>query len=364
MLEAYYMAALQSLPHIGGKSLRRLLAAYGSAKTVWEMPPQDWADTIGLVPEKLTHIIQQRHAHHWESYLQRLEKGNMSIVTYKDDAYPALLKATYNPPAVLYYQGTLPGDDRLIAMVGSRKATPYGCNAAAFLARGLAAAHVGIVSGGARGIDTASHEGALSQHGYTLAVVANGLDITYPPENKRLYQRIVHEGGAVVSEFAPGMKPLADNFPARNRIINGLAQGVVVVEAAQRSGSLITADFALEEGRDVFAVPGSIFSSVSKGSNHLLQQGAIPACCAEDILKECGWFEENTGNGQGILKLTDIEQLVYERLSLDAPVRQDVLVEQLQLPPGKISHILLQLTLKGLIQDTGQAGFIRIIPTT
>ena len=213
--------------------------------------------------------------------------------------------------------------------------------------------------GGARGIDTKAHLGALAGKGITCAVVANGLDTAYPPENKALFADIIEKGGSVVSEYAFGVRPLAMNFPARNRIIAGLCRCVVVTEAALRSGSLITADFALEEGRDVFAVPGSIYSEMSKGTNALLRKGAIALTGIEDILSEYGWDAEEMKQSPPPFSLTLLEEAVLEALPCDQPVSQDELVVKTKLPPSQLSPLLLKLQLYGLIEEAGGTSYVK-----
>jgi DNA processing protein len=238
----------------------------------------------------------------------------------------------------------LPQNDKLIAIVGSRKATAYGKNVAGMLAASLTEAQVGIVSGAARGIDTAAHLGALEQ-GYTIAVLGSGVDIAYPPENAKLLSRIA-ERGVIISEYAPGVIAHPGHFPARNRIINGLSRGVIVVEAAEKSGALITADFALEEGRDVFAVPGSIFAGNSKGTNKLIKMGAKLVENAGDILEEYGWEARQCNQAEP--ELTQEEKNVYSMLNYEEPIGIEEIVTKLNVPPATAAYILLQLSLRGL----------------
>jgi DNA processing protein len=252
---------------------------------------------------------------------------------------------------VLYYRGNLPVNDKLVAVVGSRKASVYGKSAASMLASTLAASNVGVVSGAARGIDTAAHEGAMEK-GYTIAVLGSGVDVCYPPENAKLLAQIA-ETGAVISEYAPGVMAHPGHFPARNRIINGLARGVIVIEAAEKSGALITADFALEEGRDVFAVPGSIFARSSKGANRLIKQGAKLVDSATDVLEEYGW--ETAQTNKTVSVLTSDEHAVYSLLNYEEPIGIEAIVTKLNVLPATAAYILLQLSLRGLtVEHSGQ----------
>ncbi|HWQ61793.1 MAG TPA: DNA-processing protein DprA [Negativicutes bacterium] len=286
------------------------------------------------------------------------EKKGIGVVCAADEAYPARLRRIFDPPAVLYYRGRLPRDEQLIAIVGARKASAYGRNAAAMLAAGLAEAGVGVVSGAARGIDSAAHTGALDGGGYTVAVLGCGVDVTYPPENGRLLDRIA-EQGMILSEYWPGTSPQANFFPVRNRIISGLARGVVVVEAAVRSGSLITADWALEQGRDVFAVPGSIFSGTSSGTNRLVKQGAKPVTTAADILEEYG-LATAADERRSQPEPAGDEGRVFAALSCDTPLSVEELVMKVGLPAQLVTYILLQLELKDMAAEFGGQRYVRL----
>jgi DNA processing protein len=216
------------------------------------------------------------------------EKKDIQIITVQERNYPQLLFYIYNPPLVLYLRGKLDLKREFISIVGSRRATAYGKKVASDFSEYLAAHGFGIISGMAFGIDSVSHKGALKGRGYTLSVLGCGVDIPYPASNKNLYYKIIQNGGGIISEYPPGTPAMKHYFPQRNRIIAGLSRGVIIVEAAKRSGSLITANFALESGRDVFAVPGNIDSPNSLGTNNLLKQGAIIVTSPQDILEEWG----------------------------------------------------------------------------
>lgn len=357
--ERLYTAALQSVYQLGSRRIRAFVALYGSAKDVWNTPTHELQAALGL-SDKLTKALQQaKDSYDWDKQLAYLETYKVHLVTLWEDTYPAALQQTYNPPAVLYYRGDLPSTNRTAAIVGARKATPYGLNVTQTLSRMMASHDVLIVSGGARGIDTKAHKGALAQRGKTIAVVANGLDLTYPAENKRLFENIVDRGGAVISEYAFGMAPLAMNFPARNRIIAGLCHCTVVIEAALRSGSLITADFALEEGRDVFAVPGSIFSEMSKGTNELIRKGAFLLTKVEDMLQEYGWDQAITAKPQEPAYTVTLEEsAILQALAYDDVTSREELVIKTKFTPAEISTILLKLQLSGLVEEL-QGQFIR-----
>lgn len=296
-------------------------------------------------------------------------------ITVDDAEYPKILKTLHRPPKALYLNGSFKEeDDFAVAIVGSRRASMYGLEMGEKLGYDLALRGVTVVSGMARGIDSAAHRGALRANGRTIAVMGSGHGHIYPPENKKLYERIA-ESGAVISEFENDVKPLAQNFPIRNRIISGLALGIVVVEAAKDSGALITADFALEQGREVFAVPGKISSVTSEGTHELIKDGARLVQNAEDIMEELGLHEvEPERGGEKALReekiskkvnryiynsLTDDERKVYKILS-DEPLYIDDLVKESKVELSKAPKVLLALELKRLIKELPGKQFIRL----
>ncbi len=289
--------------------------------------------------------------------LSRIQKSGCRIVTFSDEEYPPLLKETPDPPPYFYVKGQMGSCTQCIAMVGSRKATRYGISMAGKLSADLAEAGFTVVSGMARGIDTAAHEGALSVQGETIAVLGSGLSVIYPRENRQLAARI-SESGAVISEFPLEEAPNAYNFPKRNRIIAGMSLGTVVVEAASRSGSLITARLSGEQGREVFAVPGNINSKTSTGAHNLLKQGAKLVETAQDIIEEFPFLflksDMNRGNDhtvKPVQNLTGEESRVYELLE-PYPVHIDELSRRLEMDAGRLSGILMALEIKGLVSQT------------
>ncbi|MCI8372742.1 MAG: DNA-protecting protein DprA [Lachnospiraceae bacterium] len=278
-----------------------------------------------------------------------------------DREYPIKLTQIANPPKRLYVLGRLPNPDQpSIAIVGARNATPYGRKTAWEFAKVLSDHGVQVISGFARGIDRAGHEGALSGESGTFAVLGNGVDICYPRENIDLYNKIIDNGG-FLSEFPPETPPLARHFPSRNRIISGLADKILVVEAREKSGSLITADFGLEQGKDVYAVPGRICDAQSRGCNHLIMQGAGLASCAEMLLKDfqidmqyLKRFREKND-----LPLAQEEETVYSCIGLQPKHVEEILAEsKLELP--KLVSALLQLELNHLIQEVTKNHYIRV----
>lgn len=354
-----YAAALISIPGLGGKSIRGLMKVYGSARSIWEASCHDWPHHVQLPRTAVAAMEKYKKQYDWDESVKRLHRHQTRVVTLWDDEYPLLLSQTFNPPPVLFYQGDFSLSPKIMAVVGSRKATAYGLSAARDLSGDMARNGIVVVSGGARGIDTRAHRGALSAQGKTIAVVANGLDTCYPPENSRLFQEIVDAGGAVVSEFPFGVRPLPQHFPARNRIIAGLARGVVVIEAAVRSGSLITADFALEEGRDVFAVPGSIYSAMSKGTNSLLQKGAALLTGVQDILDEYAWGAEKREQTKVLTALTLEESAILSIMPKDEVLSVEDIIGRTGLTASAVTTSILQLQLQGLVEDSGNGMYIR-----
>ncbi|MBI4974612.1 MAG: DNA-protecting protein DprA [Candidatus Omnitrophica bacterium] len=295
-------------------------------------------------------------------------------ITVDDKEYPKNLRNIYDPPKQLYVNGTLLEQDEMaVALVGSRRATQYGLETCEKLAYELAVRGVTVVSGMARGIDSAAHRGALRAKSRTIAVLGSGHNNIYPPENEKLYHEIAGNG-AVVTEFENDMQPLSENFPQRNRIISGLSLGVVVVEAARNSGALITANFALEQGREVFAVPGKISSTTSSGTNELIKDGARLIQSADDIMEELAITEVKpvSGDAKGerdekIARMTkayiynslsEDERKIYKILS-DEPIYIDDIMSKADLDPANASKVLLNLQLKKLIKELPGKQFVR-----
>ncbi|MPL63286.1 hypothetical protein SDC9_08908 [bioreactor metagenome] len=349
-MERYYLAALHMVDGIGSISLQKLVGFFGSAKAVWMADRQQILSCRLLNDAICNNLLNHREKIDVHEIAEQWDKKGIQVCTVDDGDYPSLLRNIFNPPAVIYYRGTLPNTSDIIAIVGARRATTYGKNTAQMLARELAAHDFWVVSGGARGIDTAAHEGALEK-GKTIAVMGCGIDIVYPPENKKLFSAIA-ESGVILSEYPPGTLSRAAFFPARNRIISGLSRGTIVVEAAQKSGALITADFALEQGRDVFAVPGSVFSELSRGTHQLLKQGAKLVDCANDILEE--YHVATTSLHTQKEELSHDEEAIYSILSYEDPLGIEEIVMRINLTPSTVTYILLQLELRGLV--AGQSG--------
>jgi len=287
-MEKYYFAALASALGYGAPNrVFRLADYFGSAKEAYEAP-LDEVFASGIVKGNLVNYYRL----HWKKSLpdylaEYCAIRGVRIVSIKEGLYPKALKAINSPPAVLYIRGHLPRGKNLIAIVGSRRATAYGLKVAEEFAASLALKGMIVVSGGALGIDASAHKGALKAEGATVAVLGSGIDLLYPAINSKMFASIL-ETGAIISEFAPGVRPLPKHFPMRNRIIVGMCRGVLVVEAAQKSGAMITADIALDENREVYCVPGNIYSSTSKGTNGLIKDGAMLVDSPNEILEDYG----------------------------------------------------------------------------
>lgn len=354
-----YAASLLGCPGLGAKSIRSLISAFGSAEQVWKASDEMIRKAHLLSPKAESSFLSYRAKTSPEEIEEDLYRLEIRCCTWEDENYPPLLSETSNPPAVLFYKGQPPVWEKTIAVVGMRKATPYGTETASRISRDLAKAGVTVVSGGARGIDSASHEGALAGQTPTAVVLACGLDKVYPPENKNLFQEVICTGGTLISEYPPGTPPLGRQFPARNRIIAGMSRGILVVEAAERSGALITSDFALEEGRDVFAVPGNIWLPSSKGTNQLIRNGAFCCTSAKDILSEYNWLSEETAAKEAAYQeLTLEEEVVYRFCCIGDEVTTEEILVQSGMAVAKISTLLLQLQLKGYIKETGPGRFV------
>lgn len=353
-----YFLAIHAATFMGARKMLGLIDYFGSAKEAWEAD-LDELQSFPHLSGKVSDLLEaRRRLDPVREYETLLRKG-FRATTILDSGYPAVLRNIYDPPAVLYSLGNLEAlNERALAVVGARNATPYGKQMARELARGIALAGYWVVSGMARGIDTEAHQGALDVGGLTVAVLGSGLEVIYPRENSRLFDRIAATG-VVMSEFPPSTPPEPKNFPIRNRIISGLSRGVVVVEARARSGALITADLALEQGRDVFAVPGPVTSKTSQGTNNLIKQGAKLVSSVEDVLEEY----------QLVLRSQEVEATnpplgekavkVLELLGPE-PVHLDRLVAATAWQPGELATLLLQLEIQGIIEVLPGNYFIKL----
>jgi DNA processing protein len=354
---------LRTVPGVGNLIFRRLMERFGEPQVVFRTPSEDLLKVEGVTPRIVSGI---RRLTEEDSFSDReMEKAlrmGCHIITQKDTRYPALLLQVPDPPPYLYLYGETTAFPMCVAMVGSRHATSYGLSITRRLSSDLVRQGITVVSGLARGIDTAAHEGALQGGGTTVAVLGSGLANIYPKENEALSRRIA-ERGAVISEFPLQAGPDPHHFPQRNRIISGMSLGTVVVEATRRSGSLITARLALEQNREIFAVPGSVNSFKSMGTHTLIKEGAKLVTHVGDILEElppqAARPDCQPDDGPGAPEASRIvldgeEQIVFEALS-PYPIHVDELIRQVDMDPGRIAGILLTLELQGLArQDPGK----------
>ncbi|KYH32129.1 DNA-processing protein DprA [Neomoorella mulderi] len=360
MEEKPFWVALQQAPGLGARRVLQLVKFFGSPRAVWQAPEKELLALEGL-GKAATSLINWRRQVTPEKIMAKLEKTGIGVLILEEDTYPLELKRIYDPPPVLYWRGSQPpGEGLKIAIVGTRRATAYGLKVATELAAGLAAAGVGVVSGLARGIDAAAHRGAIRGNGLTWGILGCGVDVIYPPEHRELYHQVM-DHGAILSEFPPGTPPDAGHFPARNRIISGLTSGTVVVEAAAKSGALITADLALEQNRDVFAVPGPVTSRYSEGPNELIKQGARVVTGVADILAEYepqSLWPLSRQESQVEVVLTAAEEKVLAVLSV-MPTHLDTIMATTGLPPGELNTALLQLEIRKLIRRLPGGFYLR-----
>jgi len=354
--------ALGLVPQLGGVALQGLLGAFGSAVKAWQATPQALQAVPGISRGMAQAIRRFSRAHAVRQDQERVARAGVRVIVWGDPEYPTRLQQIPSTPPVLYLRGTLERDDETaIAIVGARHATAYGEDLAGELAAELARRGLTIVSGLARGIDAAAHHGAAAAGGRTLAVLGSGLDQIYPPEHKGLADEVAAHG-ALVSEFPLGTPPLRLHFPRRNRIISGLSLGVIVVEAGVGSGALITAHHALEQGREVFAVPGRVHARYSEGCNRLIKAGAKLVETWEDVLSELlPQLRRRTPKRAASPPpptLAGAEQQVFEILA-EGPLHIDALIVRAGLPGGRVASALVGLEMKGLVRQLSGKVFER-----
>jgi DNA processing protein len=359
-------ALLQLLvvPGIGPARVRALVGHLRSTEAVLSAPVHTLCQVEGIERTLAENIRQANNAAMAQQQIELAERRGCRLLTFWDADFPAILKKIYDPPVLLFVKGHLrANDESAIAIVGTRAPTEYGKLAAERLTAAFASHRMTIVSGLARGIDTVAHQTAIKSGGRTIAVLGSGLDFIYPPENHRLAQEIAQHG-ALVSEYFFGAKPEAVNFPRRNRIISGLACGVLVVEAGEESGALITAQIALDQGREVFAVPGSIFSPKSLGPHRLIQDGAKLVMSIDDILSELPQqldiFDERKTAEPPAVNLTETEQKVMALLSHE-PAHIDFLARQAGLPTAQLLAALLELEFKNVVKQLSGKFFVKLV---
>jgi DNA processing protein len=358
-VERAYWVAFNHIRGVGSARFQKLLKAFGDLRSAWEAPRSRLLGA-GLDERTVVAIERGRPGLTPAGLLERCGKLGLRVLVWDDPDYPPRLKELPLPPPVLYVRGGLAATDGLaVAVVGTRKATAYGRETARVFASALAVRGITVVSGMARGVDAEAHQAALEAGGRTLAVLGCGADVVYPPEHGRLARRIA-ESGALLSDYSPGTPPDAANFPPRNRIIAGLAVATLVVEAGEESGALLTACYAGDYGRDVFAVPGSILSAASRGCNRLIGDGAQPALSPEELIDALDLERVAPAlQMRMIVPESPVEAKILDALGSE-PMHIDVLRSSVDLPVETVSGALAMMELKGMVRPVGGMQYVAV----
>jgi DNA processing protein len=355
--ERIYWVGFNLIKGIGTVRTRKLIDFFGHLSIAWGAPAEALKQA-GLPEKSIEMLIQKRKLVDLNAVWDSINKKGIKILTWLDEAYPKRLQEIDQPPPVIYYRGSiLPQDEWAVSIVGTRRVTVYGRQITQDTALYLAGNGITIVSGLARGVDAIAHQAALDANGRTFAVLGSGVDIIYPPEHRKLADAIL-EHGALISDYSPGTQPDGVNFPPRNRIIAGLSRATIVIEAGETSGALITAKFSAEQGRDVFAVPGSILSPMSKGTNNLIQNGAFPMTNPQSVLEVLNYSqvtEHQTARQE--LPSDPLEARILKALGYE-PIHVDELAAQLGLPIAEITAALTMMELKGMVHQTGSMQYL------
>ncbi|HAW59905.1 MAG TPA: DNA-protecting protein DprA [Actinobacteria bacterium] len=360
MLKEVYWLGLKLIPELNNR-LNRALECFGSPENIWKASIKELRGELGLSVDVAEGVIRQKNELCLDRELDKIRRAGVELLTISDPSYPGPLKEIHSPPPVLFIKGELiKSYEVAVAIVGSRKASSFGRTLASELAQNLSRCGITIVSGVARGIDSAAHRGALKEEGGTVGVLGCGLDIVYPPENKRLYLEIA-ERGSLISEQPLGMRALPQHFPARNRIISGLSLGVIVIEAPQKSGALITADFALEQGREVMAVPGNVKSSLSKGTHTLLKQGACLVESVDDVIEALNLNLKSIKGGiSGKEELLSAQEKAVLTVLDWEPRHIDAIASEVGLTASQVASLLSVLEIKGFVKQDFGKRYLRI----
>jgi DNA processing protein len=359
MEDKKYWIGFNLIKGIGAVRMQALIQHFGDLETAWKAAPAEFA-RAGFSLKLIERIIQAREHVDLEKLWARIESQGIKILTWEDVSYPQRLKEIDQPPPVLYVRGEyLPDDIFAVAIVGTRRVTPYGRQITEQLALFLASSGMTVISGLARGVDAIAHQTALKAGGRTIGVLGSGVDKIYPPEHRSLAEQMM-ESGAIISDYAPGTPPDASNFPPRNRIISGLSLAVVVVEAGETSGALITAEFAAEQGREIFAVPGSILAPQSKGTNKLIQNGALPLLNVEDLMQALDLTR--MGEHKAARKIIPGDETEARLMGVlgDEPVHVDEIRNQTAMPIEKVSATLALMELKGMVRQVGGMNYVAV----
>jgi DNA processing protein len=354
-----YWVGLNMVKGIGAVRLRALLDTFGDAQSAWEAP-SGALQAAGLSTRIVDNLTRLRASVQLDEIWDQLQTQNIQVLTWVDDNYPIRLRDIDNAPPVLYLRGSIETNDEwAVAIVGTRRITPYGRQVAERIAIQLANSGITVVSGLALGVDRVAHQSSLDAGGRTLAVLGSGVDRVYPPQNRSLAEKVI-EKGALISDYAPGTPPEGSNFPPRNRIISGLSLATVVVEAGVKSGALITANFALEQGREVFAVPGNVFAPQSRGPNRLIQNGAHPLLDPKEILDVLDLTRVTEHReARVVLPSNATEAQLFEVLGHE-PLHVDEVRAQTDLPIDQVTATLAMMELKGMVRQVGGMRYTAI----
>jgi DNA processing protein len=354
-----YWIGFNRVKGIGSVRLKNLMDYFSSLEIAWNAPAEGLR-AAGLSQKLVENLIKIRQKDDLQQVWEDIQRKNISVLTWDSPEYPRRLRELDQSPPVLYLRGTLKNEDELsVAIVGTRRASSYGRQATEELAACLAHNGVTVISGLARGVDTFAHQTALKAGGRSLAVLGCGVDVIYPPENRKLAEQLIGQG-ALISDYPPGTQPEGTNFPPRNRIISGLSMATVVVEAGETSGALITATFAAEQGREVFALPGSIYAPLSKGTNRLIQQGATPLLKIEEVLEVLGMERAHEHReARQSLPSDPIEAQILTAIQAET-IHIDELTTLTGLPIGQVSATLAIMELKGMVRQVGGMNFVAI----
>ncbi len=354
---------MSGIKGIGNVTCKNLLKKFGDPEKVFNAPVSEIAAVDGIRKETLKAIANKKFKDDPYRELEKVKSCGARIVTFNDPEYPVPLKEIHDPPMILYMKGAeIPQNKTFVAIVGSRNATHYGLKAAEEFGQGIARRGLGVVSGMAMGIDASSHWGCISGKGFTVGVLGCGIDVVYPAQNRKLFDKII-ESGTLITEFPVGTSPSPPNFPKRNRIISGLSRGVLVVEATKNSGSLITASMALEQGRDVYAVPGNIESFKSRGCHFLIKHGAMLAENADDIMEGMGlnypgMTKSDTFIKKDLPEMSEVEKTIYNIVG-EYPMHIDQIQKNGRISMGDLSGTLTKMELKGIIKQLPGKMFVR-----
>jgi DNA processing protein len=354
-----YWIGFNLIKGIGAVRLHALIQHFGDLEVAWKASASDLVEA-GLGRKVIERIIQAREEVDLTKLWERIESQGIKILTWQDESYPGRLREIDQPPPVLYIRGEyLPDDLFAVAIVGTRRVTAYGRQITEEISAFLAANGITVISGLARGVDAIAHQTTLKAGGRTIGVLGSGVDKIYPPEHRGLAGQMI-ERGAIISDYALGTPPDASNFPPRNRIISGLSLAVVVIEAGETSGALITAEFAAEQGREVFAVPGSILAPQSKGTNKLIQRGALPLLTMNDLMQALDLTR--VGEQKAARKVIPADETEARLMNVlgNEPLHVDEIRNQAELPIEKVSATLALMELKGMVRQVGGMNYVAV----